>query len=87
MRFAFVITNLSGGGAEKAILKLAAGLAAQAHGTEVVLLENHIEHAIPAGVRIAALTDLASKGWLGKRLLARRLARHLAVVAQQPRRW
>lgn len=77
MRIAFVVTNLAGGGAEKAVLKLAAGLAGRGHATEVVLLEDRVEHAVPAGVRISALGQTASKGWLGKRLLARRLARHL----------
>ena len=78
MNFALIITNLAGGGAEKAILKLAAGLVGRGHKVEVVLLEDRIEHAVPDGVRLSVLTHRASKGWLGKRLLARRLARHLS---------
>lgn len=81
MRFAFVITNLAGGGAEKVVLTLAAGLAARGHAAEVVLLENRVEHAVPEGVRISSLTERAPRGWLGKRLLARRLSRHLAEPA------
>jgi len=77
MKFVFVVTNLAGGGAEKAIVKLAAALGRRGHQAEVVLLENLVEHAIPEGVKVTALTERASKGWLGKRLLARRLARHL----------
>lgn len=79
MRFVFVVTNLAGGGAEKAIAKLAAGLAHKEHEVELVLLEDRIEHARPRGVKISVLTKTASKGWFGKRLLARRLARHLSV--------
>lgn len=79
MRFIFVITNLAGGGAEKAVIKVAAGLAERGHDVETVLLENRIEHARPKGAKMSFLTATASKGWLGKRLLARRLTRHLSA--------
>jgi len=79
MRFVFVVTNLAGGGAEKAVIKLASGLAGRGHDVEIALLEDRIEHARPQGVSVAALTTQASKGWLGKRLLARRLTRHLST--------
>lgn len=78
MRIAFVVTNLAGGGAEKAVLKLAAGLSARGHAVEVVLLEDRVEHAVPEGIRLGVLGRQVSRGWLGKRLLARRLVRHLA---------
>lgn len=78
MRFAFVLTNLAGGGAEKAILKLAAALSGRGHDAEVVILERRIDHAVPPGVKVHALTERISRGWLGKRLLARRLRRYLA---------
>jgi glycosyltransferase involved in cell wall biosynthesis len=79
MKIAFVTTNLKGGGAEKTILRVAAGLRARSHLVHVVLLENILDHAVPDGVQYHALTasgEEASKGWLGKRLAARRL-RHL----------
>lgn len=79
MKFVFVLTNLAGGGAEKAIVKLAGGLAAKGHEIEIALLEERTEHAPPQGVRVAALTAKAPKGWLGKRRLARRLRRHLSA--------
>ncbi|HZV53742.1 MAG TPA: glycosyltransferase [Rhodocyclaceae bacterium] len=79
MRFVFVVTNLAGGGAEKAVVKLTAGLAAKGHDVEIVLLENRLEHQPPQGVKISTLTANASTGWLGKRFLARRLARHLST--------
>lgn len=78
MKFAFVLTNLAGGGAEKAILKLAAALIGRGHEVEVVLLERHAEHAVPPGVKVHALGERISRGWLGKRLLAGKLRRHLA---------
>lgn len=89
MNFAFVLTNLAGGGAEKAILKLAAALRGRGHGTEVLLLENRIEHAVPPGISVQALGERASHGWLGKRLLAWRLRRqvghgHDLVVSTLP---
>ncbi|CAB1370370.1 glycosyltransferase [Denitratisoma oestradiolicum] len=74
MRFAFVVTNLAGGGAEKAVAKLAAALVARGHEARLVLLENHIEHRPPAGVHLEVLADgPVSKGWLGRRRLAWRL--------------
>lgn len=79
MKIAFVTTNLKGGGAEKSILRVAAGLRARSHSVHVALLENILDHAVPDGVQCHALTasgEEASKGWLGKRLAARRL-RHL----------
>ncbi len=79
MRFVFIVTNLAGGGAEKAIVKLTEGLAGRDHDVELTLLEDRAEHMRPQGVRASALTATASKGWLGKRLLAHRLARHLSA--------
>lgn len=81
MIFAFVLTNLSGGGAEKAVLKTAAALAGRGHETHVVLLEDRADYPVPAGVHKHAVTAAgksASKGWLGKRLLARRLSSCIA---------
>lgn len=77
MRFVFVVTNLAGGGAEKAIVKLAAGLADRGHDVELALLEGRVEHALPRGVNVSALTTTAPGGWFGKRRLAHRLRRHL----------
>jgi hypothetical protein len=80
MRFGFILTNLAGGGAEKAVLNIAAGLAERGHRAELIALEHVIVHALPAGVGFHALTrdnQEISKGWLGKRLAARRLARLL----------
>jgi glycosyltransferase involved in cell wall biosynthesis len=78
MNFAFVLTNLAGGGAEKAILKLSQALADRGHKAEVVLLEERIDHTVPASVSVHALGKRLSRGWLGKRLLARRLRQYLA---------
>jgi glycosyltransferase involved in cell wall biosynthesis len=44
----------------------------------MILLENRIEHSLPPAVTIHALAARLSHGWLGKRLLARHLRRHLA---------
>lgn len=77
MRFVFVVTNLAGGGAEKAVLKLADRLAQRGHRAQIVLLENRIEHEAPATVDIAVVPGTFGRGWFGKRLLARRLAAHV----------
>lgn len=80
MRFAFVTTNLAGGGAEKALLKLAAGLAARGHEAGLWLLEDRQVHEVPAGVAVHALARRCGHGWLGKYIAAWRLRRALAAI-------
>jgi glycosyltransferase involved in cell wall biosynthesis len=84
MNFAFVITNLAGGGAEKVILILAEGLARRGHQAEVILCEDRIEHKVPDGIRISVLSRRFTRGWLGKRWLAWRLRRHLLATGKPP---
>jgi glycosyltransferase involved in cell wall biosynthesis len=69
MKIAFVTTNLRGGGAEKALLKLAQFLVAAGHEVHLVLLEHMVDHAPDGAFRLHALTPAgveASKGLLGK---------------------
>lgn len=78
MKAAFVTTNLKGGGAEKAVLAVARGLAARGHAVHAVLLERLLDHEPPEGVTLHALTAAgteAVKGWFGKRVAAWRLRR------------
>ena len=74
MKFAFLLSNLAGGGAEKAVLKTAQALLARGHQVTLVLLEESDAYVLPAGLNCLRLGKKASHGWLGKRLLARRLA-------------
>lgn len=76
MKFGFVLTNLAGGGAEKAVLKLAHALVARGNDVHLILLEHLVEHGERADAPVHALTvpgQRLSKGFLGKRLAARRL--------------
>jgi glycosyltransferase involved in cell wall biosynthesis len=76
MKFALVVTNLAGGGAELAMLRLASVLGGRGHGVRVFLLDNRIEHAIPPGIEVVPLAQSgarSTKGLLGKWLGARRL--------------
>jgi len=85
MKFAFVVTNLRGGGAEKALVRLAGALADAGHAAHLVLLEHLVEHEVPAGLPLHALTapgQAASKGLFGKRLAAVRLRRLLRRLEQ-----
>jgi glycosyltransferase involved in cell wall biosynthesis len=88
MKFALVTTNLRGGGAEKAMCKLASLLAGRGHEAHIILLEHLLEHPVPEGVRLSALTrpgQAASKGFIGKRWLALRLRSHVArLTSPQP---
>ncbi|MDK9701967.1 MAG: glycosyltransferase [Sulfuritalea sp.] len=83
MRFALFTTNLAGGGAEKALAKIASGLAARGHEVDFIVCETAGSpagrYAPPAGCRFHAMAARAAHGWLGKRRLAWCLRRHLAV--------
>jgi glycosyltransferase involved in cell wall biosynthesis len=78
MRFALFTTNLAGGGAEKALAKIAGGLAERGHEVDFVVCEDAGKYAPPAGCRFHALAERAGHGWLGKRRLAWKLRRLLA---------
>jgi glycosyltransferase involved in cell wall biosynthesis len=78
LKIALVITNLKGGGAEKAFLKLATLMQQRRHEVHLFLLENIVEYAPDPGVKLHALTRpgrAQGKGVLGKRLAAARLRR------------
>jgi glycosyltransferase involved in cell wall biosynthesis len=77
LNFALIVTSLAGGGAERAMLNIAALLAGRGHGVDLILLENVIEHAVPDGVSLHVATPSGGKlghGWLGKRIASWRLA-------------
>ena len=85
MKYAFIVTNITGGGAEKAILKICSGLAQRGHDVNLVLLEHIVTHDVPAGIPVHALTSPGarlSKGMIGKWLAARRLRRLMARLAE-----
>jgi glycosyltransferase involved in cell wall biosynthesis len=88
VKIAFVTTNLRGGGAEKALLKLAAALAGRQHEVHVILLEHVIEHAADAAFRLHALSrpgQQVTKGYFGKFLAAWKLARlHRRLECDMP---
>jgi glycosyltransferase involved in cell wall biosynthesis len=76
MRFLFVVSNLRGGGAERAILNFAAGLAERGHDCQMVIFEQAVDYPVPPGVQLHVLHGGRRGlpgGWIGKRLLARSL--------------
>jgi glycosyltransferase involved in cell wall biosynthesis len=78
VNFALVITNLRGGGAESAMLRLAGALAGRGHRVRLILLEHRVEHAVPEDVDLHALTAPGTalrKGFMGRLLAAFRLRR------------
>ncbi|APZ43812.1 glycosyltransferase [Acidihalobacter ferrooxydans] len=77
MNYALIVTNLAGGGAERAMLNLAALLTERGHHIDLILLENIVEHSVPNGIALHVVTPVGrtGHGWLGKRLTALRLAR------------
>ncbi len=79
MKFALFTTNLAGGGAEKALAKIAAGLAARGHEVDFFVCEDAGAYPPPPGCRFSALSARAGHGWLGKRRLAWKLKRTLAA--------
>jgi|GEM_PF-4603145 len=72
-RFAFVVSDLYGGGAEKSLLYTAEGLRQRGNIVKVFILRNRIEQDIPAELEvenIAVITDLtkALNNAQGKRM-------------------
>jgi glycosyltransferase involved in cell wall biosynthesis len=73
VNFSLVTTNLAGGGAERSLLRLGAGLMKRGHSVRLILLEDRIEHEVPAGLRIDVLRTRS--GMVGKYLAAMALRR------------
>lgn len=69
MNIAIVITNLRGGGAEKAMIRLASALSKRGHQVRLILLEHKIEHKVPDELFFHTLTSPGTsmrKGVMGK---------------------
>lgn len=74
MKFLFVITNLSGGGAEKVFVNICSNLVLAGHEATLLLLENKISYDVPSNVKIDFIEDKRLfGGWLRKILLALKL--------------
>ena len=88
MRILLVVTNLTGGGAERAIINLASGLRNRGHRPHIVLLENLVAYAVPDGIPVSALTGRErqiSNNWLAKWWAARKLRRtYLRLTETEP---
>ena len=86
MKVALITTNLRGGGAEKNLVKLAMLLNQRGHEVNLILMEHIVDHAIPEGIALHALTSpgrSASKGFFARRLHAlklRRLVKRMGAV-------
>ena len=77
MRFAFVLPNLSGGGAEKAVVKTALALVQRNHQAGLFLLSNRNSYDVSPLINIYLIANKLQRSWLGKRFLAFRLRRSL----------
>jgi hypothetical protein len=78
MRIILLLPNLQAGGAEKGFLRIGKIAAERGHEVHLVLLEHHVEYAVPEDIRLHALTPPGrrmSAGWLGKRIAAAKLRR------------
>jgi glycosyltransferase involved in cell wall biosynthesis len=89
MKIWIAITNLQGGGAERSMLNTASGLTRRGHQVRFILLEDRIDHVLPAGVEpilIGRPGRRISKGWIGKRRTAWRLRRWMRdrLRSEQP---
>jgi glycosyltransferase involved in cell wall biosynthesis len=76
MKIWIVITNLRGGGAERAIINVAGGMAVRGHHVSVILLEDRIDYRVPPQVKLHQVNGPGrpvAGGWLGKRIAAWRL--------------
>jgi glycosyltransferase involved in cell wall biosynthesis len=78
MRFLFILPNLRGGGAERAIINFADGLVERGHQSQIVLLQDVVAYAVPNAIKVHALPRqeiFSSATWAGKLLAAWRLRR------------
>jgi len=73
VNFCFILTDLSGGGAEKAILNLSKSLIKKGHNVDIIIFRDKFEYTIPLGVELTVLSEKPSFGWIGKRVLAFKL--------------
>lgn len=83
MNIAIVITNLRGGGAEKAMIRLASALLNREHNVRLILLEHKIEHEVPAHIHIHTFTSPGTsmrKGIMGKYWAAYKLKKLLKNI-------
>lgn len=85
MKALFAISNLRGGGAQKAMSKFAAALTARGHEVHLMLLEEAVEYPLPEQVPVHFVSPRGkpmSSGWLGKRLLARKVRRKFRKLSR-----
>lgn len=78
MRIWLITTNLKQGGAERTFLNLSVWLGERGHDVTLILLERMIEYKLPPSISVYFVDSSesgATKGWLGKTLLAWRLRR------------
>jgi len=70
MRFCFVLTDLSGGGAEKAVINISRELVNRGHAVDIVLFRNLVKYEIHPSIGLTIISNNPSFGWFGKRILA-----------------
>ncbi|MFT4171435.1 MAG: glycosyltransferase [Rhodocyclaceae bacterium] len=78
MKIGLLIDSLIGGGAERIVLNFAQAFQRRGHDVHVVLIRNQIEHEVPQGIRIHALSDdghVARNRTVNKLMLAWQLRR------------
>ncbi len=75
LKICFLITNLGGGGAEKATVKAAELFCQNGHSVHLVLLENIIHFKFNRKIKLRIISKKINKGLFGKLLMAYKLNR------------
>ena len=73
MKFCFLISNLDGGGAQKATIKAAELLCQEGYFVQLVLLENHISFKFNRKIKLKIISEKMKGGLFGKYLMAYKL--------------
>jgi len=71
MNFCLVITNLTGGGAERSLLDLAEALKQAGNHVEIILFENKINYKLPKQTHVSIVdkSGFFKNGLIGKKIL------------------
>jgi len=77
MKFGFILTDFSGGGAEKAVLNICLGLKDRNHEVVIYIFNPNHQYVLPKGLKVVLISSKLKTGLLKKRILAYQLNKEI----------